>query len=85
MDVNYDMLPEHMREPLRDYVERGEAVGGFLTAVLSNNLVDAFGYADQTNKAAMESYAQWLYNECPRKAWGSIEKVIAWREAKGDL
>lgn len=78
--VKYDRLPEDTQEPLRRYVERGEIPGGFLTAVLENNLVDAFGYADETNRARLHDFALWLWNECPRAAWGSRGQVEAWAE-----
>lgn len=81
-DINYDMLPDHMREHAREYVEQGASVGDFLFAVLSNDLVGAFGRADATNKAAMAQWARWLYNEAPSRCWGSPEKVRAWLEEK---
>ena len=76
--VNYDMLPEHMQEPARAYVEEHQPVGDFLKAVLCNDLVNAFGRADGINKAAMAQWAQWLWNEAPSPCWGSLEKVRAW-------
>jgi hypothetical protein len=78
VDVDYLGLPEHMREAARAYVEDRHKPGQFLTAVLENNLVEAFGRADSTNNAAMELWASWLYNECPSAAWGSRGKVIDW-------
>lgn len=77
-EVDYSYLPEHMREGARDYVEKGEKPGGFLRAVLSNDLVEAFGYADATNYASMHLWARWLFNEAPADCWGSPAKVKAW-------
>ncbi len=74
----YTMLPEHMRQAARRYIEDHELPGDFLTAVLRNDLVDAFGKADGTNITAMRTWASWLYNECPANAWGSPAKVTAW-------
>jgi len=74
----YDRLPEAMRPHARDYVERHLPVGGFLYAVLSNNLVDAFGHADKDNRAAMGDWVLWLFNDIPSKCWGSEDKVDAW-------
>lgn len=78
MHAKYDRLPEHMREPARAYVEHHQPTGDFLRAVLSNNLVDAFGKADADNRAAMGDWAHWLWNDIPAKCWGSASRVAAW-------
>jgi hypothetical protein len=77
-EVDYSSLPEHMQYGAREYVERGRRPGGFLLAVLRNDLVEAFGKADGTNLRAMEVWVLWLFNEAPRECWGSAEKVNAW-------
>lgn len=82
-EENYLMLPEHMRSPARDYVERGVRPGGFLTAVLSNDLKEAFGRADHINFQFMSDWVGWLVWNCPSGAQGSPEKVAAWIERGG--
>ena len=77
-NVDYSKLPEHMRAGAEGYVERGEEPGGFLFAVLCNNLVDAFGKADETNFARLSDWAEWLWNEAPSTCWGSKERVNDW-------
>lgn len=79
--INYDMLPEHMRDGARLYIEHGVPPGGFMTAVLENNLVKALARAHGTDRAAMFEWASWLYNECPGNAWGSEEIVNKWIES----
>jgi len=81
-DVDYSTLPEHMQQGARDYVERGYKPGSFLRAVLSNDLVEAFGHADLTNLDHMRAWALWLFNEAPSMCWGSPERVAAWIEAR---
>lgn len=76
--VDYSSLPEHMQDGARDYVERGYGPGSFLRAVLGNDLVGAFGHADEINLAAMTAWASWLSNEVPHGCWGSAAKVDAW-------
>jgi hypothetical protein len=78
MTINYEMLPEHMQHGAREYVEHGIPQGDFLMAVLENDLVEAFARADMTNRFCMHKWAEWLYNQCPRMAWGSKAKVDAW-------
>jgi len=67
-----------MQDAARDYVERHIEPGDFLSAVLSNDLMGAFGKADGTNLHSMHDWALWLYNDCPDRAWGSPEKFAAW-------
>lgn len=78
MEARFDRLPERMQEPARAYVEDHRRVGGFLSAVLSNDLVGAFGFADPENLAAMRDWTLWLWNDIPSECWGSRAKVEAW-------
>ena len=75
---DYSLIPEHMRHGMKLYLEMGIMPGGFLTAVLHNNLIDAFRYADDVNIEAMRNWAQFIYWEIPSQAWGSPEKVQKW-------
>lgn len=80
------MIPEHCREGVRLYIETGHPVGGFLTAVFENNLVEAFGRADDTNRRHLWDYTIFLYNEAPAvpiRSWGSPAIYKAWIEAGG--
>ena len=81
--TRYDTLPGHMQGAMRRYIEQGIAPGSFGLAVLSNDLVMAFGRADHINTLHMQEWASWLYNECPPAAWGSLEKVDAWLRTGG--
>lgn len=71
-------LPEGCHEGLIRYVVYGICPGNFLTAVLSNDLKEAFARADQDNKAAMAAWVGFLYNHCPGSCWGSPEKMKSW-------
>lgn len=84
MNVNYDNLPIHMQNSIRLYVEEKIEPGSFLFAVLSNDLTQAFGRADEINREAMFDWANWLYNECPRNIWGSREIVQKWIDSRFD-
>ena len=46
---SYGNIPEHMLQSLNLYVKKGVPVGDFLTAVLSNDLFEAVGRADNDN------------------------------------
>ena len=79
----FHLIPEHMHDAVRLYVERGVAGGSFLTAVLSNKFVDAYNRADDANTAAMRGWAELLYWHLPSGCWGSPEKVEAWISHRG--
>jgi len=83
MNIKYDRLPEHMRHGAKLYIEHGIRPGGFLTAVLENNLVLAFQLADGINQGCMKDWAVWLTWDIPSLAWGSAEMVDIWSRAGG--
>jgi len=83
MKINYEQLPEHIQGGMRRYVEEGIEPGSFCMAALSNDLVGAYGVADDLNTIRMHDIARWLYNDCPAGARGSTERVQKWMERGG--
>jgi hypothetical protein len=79
----YDPIPSYTAKKLMEYVMEGVGPGGFLKAVLSNNLMDSINYADVANERALHSIVAWLWNHCPDDAQGSCEKYHKWIEAGG--
>lgn len=77
------MIPDHLLEGLRLYVDRGVVTGSFLTACIDNKLVDAFAHADHISALALPAIANWLYNDAPSPCWGSPEKRAAWMKRGG--
>lgn len=71
------MVPEHMSRGLLAYINHGQRPGGFLRAVLENQLLESFKKADLVNQLAMLQWASVL-EHIPWMAWGSAEKVDAW-------
>lgn len=83
IDYNdYSLIPERMMQSLKNYIEKGERVGGFLTSVLSNDLWRAVGSADDINKPLIPTYVHYLHWESPAECHGSPEHVKAWYEKK---
>lgn len=76
--ADWSLIPPHMHEAVRRYVERHEPVGDFLTAVLSNDLRGAYSRADSDNIVHLPDYVTFLYNYVPAPCWGSPEAVKAW-------
>lgn len=55
-------------------------VGGFLMAVLENNLKEAFGRADSYNIQTLGAIVSYCYNHLPAECWGSPAKVLEWQK-----
>lgn len=60
------------------YVNDGVPTGGFLNAMLENNLVETFGRADTESTLAIPRLINLLYNDVPSTCWGSPKKVAKW-------
>ena len=80
-EIDYSILPEHMREGMQRYVQHGIRPGDFMYLVLCNDFVHALGHADSVNTIRIVDYARFLYLELPSGCWGSREKVDAWIKA----
>ena len=76
-------LPGYMIPSLVSYIMKGVPVGGFLTAVLTNDLKEAVARADDTNAAKIVEYVKFLYNHAPMGCWGSEMHVAEWILHKG--
>lgn len=69
---------------LDNYVSQRIPTGGFLQAVLENNLLEAFGSADSDNLRDLQEIVQYCYWELPSSCWGSPQKVREWLSPKED-
>ena len=78
--VNY-MVPQHNWEGLLLWVNEGIEPGGFLQAVLRNDLRGAFERADMINRFCIREILCWLVTEAPVGCWGSAEDYDAWKAA----
>jgi len=81
-DINYERIPENMREEVRQYIENGIINGDFLYSVLTNNFVDTCCFADDINRKHLVDWAYFLYDELPRECWGSNIKILEWIRKK---
>lgn len=73
-----DTIPLHLWGGLRDYLLDRVPVGGFLTAVLSNDLAAAVERADAESEKALPALIRWLNMHADSRAWGSMSKVRSW-------
>ena len=68
----------HAGKSLWRLIERGCTPGGFLTAVLCNDLARAVSRADDRNVELIPNYVRLLYNHAPADCWGSEQNFHQW-------
>tara|TARA_R110002020_G_scaffold73444_3_gene188130 strand:- start:1524 stop:1862 length:339 start_codon:yes stop_codon:yes gene_type:complete len=86
--LDYSLIPnQNMVEGIKRYVEHGVSPGGFLTALLSNDLTEAMSAADSTNRKFLvwttdengddlpPAWVKWLIWDVPGELCGSPSKV----------
>ena len=81
--LNYTLLPENLRDGMRQYIEHGILPGSFLMACLENDFVGAVGLASPQRFEYLFAVASFLYNELPAQTyaespWGSPDAVQRW-------
>jgi hypothetical protein len=78
-DVDYSKVPvPRMADAVKRYVELGIQPGHFLTALFSNNLMEAIGRADDENAAKLREWCVFVKWELPVGCHGSPAKVSDW-------
>ena len=77
-DINYALLPVHMRDAVQDYIEIGKVPEPFLGAIMANDFLEAVGQADDVNRRYLPEWAQFIYMEAPHPCHGSKTKVEQW-------
>lgn len=78
MKADYHLIPERIMSNLTYYVKGEEAPGGFLYAVLCNNLFSAVSRADEEMKPLIPLLVMYINWEVPAGCHGSPEIVKAW-------
>ena len=73
-------IPLRMHTGIIRYVTQGIVPGGFLIAVITNDLKDACRRADDQNQSLLYEYVKWFYNHAPAPCWGSLENFTVWVE-----
>lgn len=76
--IDYNPISPATREAIDRWATTGRRAGGFVMAVLCNDLVGAVRRADEFNILALRSTVAYVYHKCPAPCWGSPEKVEAW-------
>lgn len=77
-EPEWELVPAHLREGLRRYVEAYVPTGDFLKAVLSNNLTQAVAMADENSFRGLPDLLRFLWHHAPASSWGSAQNVAKW-------
>lgn len=67
---------------IRDYVMDGMYPGGFVAAVLANNLFAAVARGDAESVSSLRAITLLIYNHCPGECWGCEEDVVVWMRGR---
>jgi hypothetical protein len=70
---------------IQRYVLHRVRPGSFLTAIITNDLQEAVGHADDETLSNIPAFVAYFYNEAPQACWGSQEKMDRWLENKDEL
>ena len=73
------------KQTIDDYVNHGIPPGGFVMAVLENNLMESFGRADIENRRDLFEICEYVYNEIPAPCHGSPEAVSKWLRSHAEV
>lgn len=76
---DYSRLPSHLRPGLERWIREATPVGGFLSALLCNDLSRAVALADHQSLYALPVLVSWLTNRAPSPCWGSPAAVAEWK------
>lgn len=71
-------IPSHTAHTIQNYIVDRLQPGSFIRAVVRNNLMDAFSYADVENLEAIKEIVMYFYNYAPMECWGSEENYNNW-------
>ncbi len=77
-DPVYAAMRFELVEALLRYAYHGIPPGGFLRAVLHNDLLNAVGRADDHSLRVLRTIVMFCYLELPHQCWGSQERVTVW-------
>ena len=77
-------IPERMHGGIIRYIVNHISPGDFLTAVITNDLREAFDRADDENIIILKRYVCWFYDCAPTSCWGSKEDMAYWLSRRSD-
>ena len=77
-DGQYKNIPPGIQGGIKNYLQRRKRPGGFLSAVIRNDLREAFLRADNHSLRELKNIVLWFYWNAPAVSWGSSEAMEEW-------
>lgn len=74
----YHILPPHIREGVKLWLEHGITPGSFLRALIRNDLFQAVLRADDINRIELPHIVQWFISHAPVGSYGSDKVFSQW-------
>lgn len=71
-------VPATLHDGLARYIAERRPVGGFLRAVLENDLMNTYRRADEGALPKVHYIVSFLVSHAPADCWGSLDAVVAW-------
>jgi len=78
MDRDYEKLPEHLREEVRQWIEEGTTPSSFLRAVIRNDLSEAVYRASDVERWQLAEIVMWFRWNAPAGSWGRDHCFSNW-------
>jgi hypothetical protein len=75
-------IEPRFKDSIDRYVKDKIPIGGFLRAVLENDLKGAIGSADLDAMDNIRHILCYCWNEIPSNCWGNKDKVKSWLESR---
>jgi len=76
--IDFDKCPERYRNTLKFYFENHLPPGSCMQAILSMDLFETVGRADETMMADLRPIVTFLNCTLPSNCWGNRQKVNDW-------
>ena len=81
--IDWTLLPDHLHEGVRAYIERGRPTGGFLAAVITGDRHGAAVRADGINRPRLDDIFSFFQEQAPHECQGTPGKMASWIERGG--
>ncbi len=81
--ANQSKIPSHFIAGLERYLAFGIHPGGFMRAILSNDLVDVINRADADALSCLRPLSLLVFDCIDTRAWGTRQRVDEWMEHQG--
>lgn len=72
------IITDGMMGSIQDYIENRVRPGGFLSAIICNDLKKAVMFANDINIKNIPAFVEYFYNNAPTNYWGSDLKMNHW-------